>query len=246
MEANEGTTRTILPQCLDAIETKGIEQPNENDVLCGRGGKTNIHIGNIHYRKIIETRKNIYRSISKNRKSILSMSIVEAINRLDPPGRFLSYNGKTGLWYEIETERATKKTSQALREKKMETYEIMQKLAEAAGGQTLPSSSAERSQPSQTQREDKPHCQIENETLAAIPEDAKIKCDISLLVESAWRQTASPLGAKRLKPSQTQNDDNPQCQMENKTLAATPAKKKATSVRVGQSQSMLALENEWN
>lgn len=90
--------------------------PHDNDVLCGRGGGTNHHPGNKQYRKLVEDRKRDYVNSSKRGKPLLSRSIVEAVRKQDPPGRFLTKDDKTGLWYDIGDQKAREKTAQALRE----------------------------------------------------------------------------------------------------------------------------------
>ena len=99
------------PQRLYLIKT-----PHDNDVLCGRGGGTNHHPGNKQYRKLVEDRKRDYVNSSKRGKPLLSRSIVEAVREQDPPGRFLTKDDKTGLWYDIGDQKAREKTAQALRE----------------------------------------------------------------------------------------------------------------------------------
>ena len=93
-----------------------IQTPHDNDVLCGRGGGTNHHPGNKQYRKLVEDRKRDYVNSSKRGKPLLSRSIVEAVRTQDPPGRFLTKDDKTGLWYDIGDQKAREKTAQALRE----------------------------------------------------------------------------------------------------------------------------------
>ena len=93
-----------------------IQTPHDNDVLCGRGGGTNHHLGNKQYRKLVEDRKRDYVNSSKRGKPLLSRSIVEAVRKQSPPGRFLTKDDKTGLWYDIGDQKAREKTAQALRE----------------------------------------------------------------------------------------------------------------------------------
>jgi len=37
-------------------DDKGIKEPAENDVLCGRGGSINSHVGNEHYVSVMMLR----------------------------------------------------------------------------------------------------------------------------------------------------------------------------------------------
>jgi len=101
---------------LDSSLMDHIRAPHSHDVLCGRGGGTNNHIGNENFRDLVNEKKRQYLNSSKREKPLVSKSIVEAIRRLSPPGRFLTKNDKTGFWYDIGDQKAREKTSQALRE----------------------------------------------------------------------------------------------------------------------------------
>ena len=95
---------------------KDIPQPHPHDVLCGRGGGTNAHVGNSHWRMLVQANKELYVSLPKRQKMLLSKSIVNAVRSQNPPGRFLQKDTKTDLWYDVGDQRAQEKTSQALRE----------------------------------------------------------------------------------------------------------------------------------
>jgi len=97
------------------IRGPGIVTPHDHDVLCGRGGATNNHVGNTNYRKLVSHNKRLYITCPKRHKIIVSRSIVEAVRRQNPPGRFLNKEAD-GLWYDIGHQKALEKTSQALRE----------------------------------------------------------------------------------------------------------------------------------
>mmetsp|Transcript_4613 Transcript_4613/g.6556 ORF Transcript_4613/g.6556 Transcript_4613/m.6556 type:complete len:208 (+) Transcript_4613:99-722(+) len=95
---------------------KNIATPHAHDVLLGRGGMTNKHCGNIHYRRLVANNKMLYSSqVSRNGKTVISRSIVCAIRHQFPPGRFLQKDAN-GLWYDVGNTKATIKTSQTLRE----------------------------------------------------------------------------------------------------------------------------------
>jgi hypothetical protein len=93
-----------------------ISTPHENDVLCGRGGLSNNHVGNARWRLLVNAKKEIYVSLSKRRKMLLSKSIVKTVRSQSPPGRFLQKDPRSGLWFDIGEQKAHEKTSQALRE----------------------------------------------------------------------------------------------------------------------------------
>lgn len=116
-----------LPFSLGATVVR-TEDITVNDVLCGRGGDINVHVGNEHYRYLIESKRIEYlTSKFKREKRVIATQVVEAIHSLSPPGRFLSkiqaHGRKRGRskgpdlgWNEIEHEKAIEKASQALRE----------------------------------------------------------------------------------------------------------------------------------
>eukprot|EP00536_Pseudo-nitzschia_multiseries_P011179 jgi/Psemu1/297794/fgenesh1_pm.367_\ len=95
---------------------KDIPQPHDHDVLCGRGGGTNNHIGNSHWRMLVAANKQLYITLPKRQKMLLSRSIVNAVRSQTPPGRFLQKDTNTKLWFDVGDQRAQEKTSQALRE----------------------------------------------------------------------------------------------------------------------------------
>jgi hypothetical protein len=93
-----------------------ISEPRPHDVLCGRGGRVNKHIGNLIFRRIVEANKERYRSCKPDQKALLSRSIVEIIRNQTPPGRFLAQLSGGKDWIDVGVDKALQKTSQALRE----------------------------------------------------------------------------------------------------------------------------------
>lgn len=72
---------------------------------------------NIYFRTLVEEKRRVYVSAHfKREKRFIAETIVVAIKNLDPPGRFLSRDSKTGVWFPINDDRAREKASQALRE----------------------------------------------------------------------------------------------------------------------------------
>ncbi len=103
--------------------------PNCNDVLCGRGGRIAKHPGNIYFRELVNAHRALYvsKDTKKSDKARIAAKIVETIRNLDPPGRFLmetktlsAENGfcSSSVWIDIGDDRARKKTAQAMREQK--------------------------------------------------------------------------------------------------------------------------------
>ena len=121
-----------------------------NDVLCGRGGDINVHVGNEQFRKIVERKRMEYLTARfKRDKRLIASSVVKEIQNLVPPGRFLnkvqilgrrrSRNKGPDLgWYEIDEEKAIEKSSQALRENAPALREkiVDESVAVGVGGDT--------------------------------------------------------------------------------------------------------------
>jgi len=85
------------------------------DVLLGRGGKSNHHPGNDRYRRLIQSNKPLYRSSPKHSKLLISKEVVRSV--LEEGGRFLEKSAKDGMWYSVSYMRAVKKASVCLRER---------------------------------------------------------------------------------------------------------------------------------
>eukprot|EP00546_Thalassionema_frauenfeldii_P004374 CAMPEP_0178913472 /NCGR_PEP_ID=MMETSP0786-20121207/10860_1 /TAXON_ID=186022 /ORGANISM="Thalassionema frauenfeldii, Strain CCMP 1798" /LENGTH=365 /DNA_ID=CAMNT_0020586215 /DNA_START=112 /DNA_END=1212 /DNA_ORIENTATION=- len=92
-------------------------QISQNDVLCGRGGLTNHHPGNVFFRRLVRMKQESYLLATKREKAGVAKEIVDLIRCLTPPGRFLKKDAQNpGHWIEIGDRKAREKTSQALRE----------------------------------------------------------------------------------------------------------------------------------
>jgi hypothetical protein len=85
-----------------------------HDVLCGRGGATNNHEGNRHFRAIVVDHQTEYLIARKMEKAVIARQIVEAVH--SNGGRFLKRDKTAHSWIEVPSKQATAKTSQALRE----------------------------------------------------------------------------------------------------------------------------------
>ena len=101
-----------------------------HDVLCGRGGLTNSHVGNKQFRKICSEYQLEYLQAKKNDKKTIAQRVVGQIHAMG--GRFLqqghhppqssscssvsSSSVGTTWWVEVPSKKALEKTSQALRE----------------------------------------------------------------------------------------------------------------------------------
>jgi hypothetical protein len=98
----------------DATEGKfAKEGVTSNDVLCGRGGHTNTHEGNIRFRAVISSHQPMYLTAKKREKEGIARDIVELIQGRG--GRFLQ-KGESVAWEQVDDKKAVQKASQALRE----------------------------------------------------------------------------------------------------------------------------------
>lgn len=95
-------------------EVKAYVTPMQNDVLLGRGGRSNHHPGNKRYREEVKNLRGWYLSIGDNKdeKTALSQLLVDYVHGYN--GRFLEKD-KNG-WYVVPNIVARRKASQALRE----------------------------------------------------------------------------------------------------------------------------------
>jgi hypothetical protein len=81
---------------------------------------------------LVAANKQLYITLPKRQKMLLSRSIVNAVRSQNPPGRFLQKDNKTNLWFDVGDQRAQEKTSQALREG---APDIRKKVAAAKEGE---------------------------------------------------------------------------------------------------------------
>lgn len=87
---------------------------SDDDVLCGRGGETNHHPGNVKYRQLVKACQSCYMFAKRCDKPKISALIVQAIRMRG--GRFLRRPGAGSPWIDVGNQKAREKTSQALRE----------------------------------------------------------------------------------------------------------------------------------
>lgn len=89
---------------------------HDNDILMGRGGKSNMHVGNEKLRQMALDKARQYEKADKKLKSILSVQLVAQVHSLSPPGRFLKRDAATMAWRLVPPELAREKASQCLRD----------------------------------------------------------------------------------------------------------------------------------
>lgn len=93
-----------------------VTTPSDVDVLLGRGGRSNHHIGNSRFRELIRKNREHYISLPKHEKIKLSRTVVAVVQDLG--GRFLELS-EDGKYYVVApNKRAVEKASQCLREKR--------------------------------------------------------------------------------------------------------------------------------
>lgn len=103
---------TVLPRQIGPIRF-----PGANDVLSGRGGRINSHVGNVQFRNIVAQKKDEYfdPKVKKLEKAHIAAEIVYYI-RYKLGGHFLLEDIGTGMWYDIGDKKAIRKAAQAMRE----------------------------------------------------------------------------------------------------------------------------------
>jgi len=107
----------------------------DQDVLLGRGGATNAHVGNKNFRVLVLKMQPEYISLrSRAKKSSMSKAIVEQVHQSG--GRFLKE--VDGEWTEVSEDVAQKKASQALRENAKELKQMHAANAAAAAPSVEP------------------------------------------------------------------------------------------------------------
>jgi hypothetical protein len=112
VEQDKKAKKKCTSRCVDP-KKKVYVKYTDHDILAGRGGKSNNHPGNEYYRATIEAAKPEYQTLVKYEKTILSLKIVEDMNKQGR--RFLKLDSN-GLWFEIPKMAARRKVGQALRE----------------------------------------------------------------------------------------------------------------------------------
>ena len=135
-----------------------VHKPGPHDVLLGRGGGTNNHLGNINFRKLVNEHKMRYLASSKIEKPNVAREVVELWSKMTPPGRFLwrkeedndnnasssssssrknnntnrrsssSSSSGPALWVVVPERKAREKASQCLRERTPEVLPYLRQL----------------------------------------------------------------------------------------------------------------------
>ncbi|KAL9179597.1 hypothetical protein ACHAXT_008887 [Thalassiosira profunda] len=86
-----------------------------NDVVCGKGKTTSSLVGNQRYKVWIDLHKESFaKAFSDGERRGIAVKIVDSVTGGVPPGRFLSLDIHTGLWYNVGKDRAVGITLEAL------------------------------------------------------------------------------------------------------------------------------------
>lgn len=94
-----------------------IFQTSETDVLSGRGNGVATRPGNAYFRRLVYFHKEAYVDADRDGKIAVAQTVIAAIRKLTPPGRFLEKDPNGAGWREMTDRQVFLKTCQALREK---------------------------------------------------------------------------------------------------------------------------------
>lgn len=99
-----------LPPIDRSSDNEIVVQPN--DVLCGRGGETNHHPGNIRYRSLVKAYQKLYLLAKRRDKPKIAQCIVVSVRGVD--GRFLKRTknaNKGSAWVDVGNVKARDRKS---------------------------------------------------------------------------------------------------------------------------------------
>lgn len=108
--------KRVEEECLPMAKPSDMEPDRMNDIILGRGGRTNHHPANVRLRKMIKKYRSIYEQCVRKDKPLISMIFVNHV-RENWKGRFLRQDNTTNEWKEVGDKRAMEKISQLMREK---------------------------------------------------------------------------------------------------------------------------------
>ena len=104
-------------QVIDPNSEYCIFQTSETDVLSGRGNGVAARPGNAYFRRLVYFHKDAYVDADRDGKTAVAQTVIAAIRKLTPPGRFLEKDPNGAGWREMTDRQVFLKTCQALREK---------------------------------------------------------------------------------------------------------------------------------
>lgn len=178
--------------------------PGDNDVLLGRGGNNNKHVGNKKLREVALSYAHEYSKCTKMGKSDLSKLLVQKVRELDPPGRFLKQDSTTLIWKDVGDVLAREKTSQVLRDAVKSYKKLPPHLRKNATSNSKQQTSSEKNADIST----RPDPQIESNRTDAMDTGMNLQAPISsisrntLMIERQNLRNA--LTSSFVRPSETQ------------------------------------------
>eukprot|EP00977_Amphora_coffeiformis_P018106 scaffold6164_cov163-Amphora_coffeaeformis.AAC.17 len=112
---HQGVLASVLIEAHE-LEPERYVDPTENDVLLGRGGRSNFHPGNKRFRELADSSAERYgNTCSKGEAYEISEELVEKVH-MKLKGKFLKLDTLTNRWYEVDRHEARRKCAQKLRE----------------------------------------------------------------------------------------------------------------------------------
>jgi len=111
--------------------TGNILKPHDYDILFGRGNAINKHPGNEILRQLAARKREDYKNaFYREQRNQIAEEILNQIQNLSPPGRFLKQEENTGPWYEVGNRDVILKICQVLRERpKKQSLETSENVA---------------------------------------------------------------------------------------------------------------------
>lgn len=98
-----------------SLDNQTVIEPTEYDVLLGRGKSSQNHPGNIHFRQLVQSKRDEYEKAKIMGKTLIAERIILSIH--DMQGRFLKQKGGD-LWEEVDNETARDKVAHAFRDRR--------------------------------------------------------------------------------------------------------------------------------
>ena len=108
--------RAVLRKVSEDLEPKIyiMDGINAHDVLCGQGGKSNNHEGNVEYLSCVGRNRPYYATASPKEKTVIAQEVMKEIASIG--GRFLKKDKKVNRWYLAGDRAVWDKVLQALRD----------------------------------------------------------------------------------------------------------------------------------
>mmetsp|Transcript_11066 Transcript_11066/g.17757 ORF Transcript_11066/g.17757 Transcript_11066/m.17757 type:complete len:219 (+) Transcript_11066:80-736(+) len=114
-DANSSSNYDENPSGMQFDPAKGIQQPYPTDILCGRGRSTQSsdHPANRRFRELVNQHKEAYQKAGRREEK--TRITYQLVDMLRSEGRFVLFDPKTQMWYEVSEDYAREKVSHSLR-----------------------------------------------------------------------------------------------------------------------------------